>query len=780
MLSIRRILRKTALVAVMWMVVAVEALNAQNEGNGMCTGRLRVKFDEAVVPAEWSGNGPYTGNWIMDYQNRKIRVYQVARVFPYNGKTEARARQAGLHLWYDLWYEEMTVGKKAAGKTTAFPAVQEAEPVYQLTKMAEEPAGTGVPLANLRPNDTYWSNMLNMNGERVGQNLTKFSDINVTEAWQVTTGSPEVIVAVMDSGIDYDHEDLQGNIWINEQEIPGNDIDDDNNGYIDDVYGVNFMGKITSQVGPWKGILEKEWHGTHCAGIIAARNNNGIGVCGVAGGWGNQAGVKVMSCQILSSVQESSADNPAAFRYAADQGAVISSNSWEIAGNPQGMSNALKAGIDYFIKYAGTDPADPSGNTQAADSPMKGGVVIFGAGNENRSTNCWPGMYDKVLSVASVGDNLVKAGISNYGEWVDFAAPGVKIQSTYYDPSADFRRYSSASGTSMACPHVAGVAALVVSKFGGPGFTAGQLKEKLLAATHNIDAYNPLYIGLLGGFIDAGMAVTVDQKKAPATIEDLNVSDISEKELTLNWKLTADEDDSYVERCEIYYADYPLTDANLQEAERMEIYTRDKEVGKAVSQVLKIRSGTTCYFRVVEYDRWGNRSVLSNQVQASLLLADGFTVGQREVHLKWLGRNGITKWTVKWKAKGEMQYRQTEVTTCAYNVGLLEPDTEYELEVAGNDGSVVLPKVFKTKALTAEFSALRIPAGGFVDGDAFWPVVENIQTTPRNIVWKMDGKVQDVTQDWILEAGKHQLQAEVTTADGVTEVLLREIVVESK
>lgn len=148
------------------------------------------------------------------------------------------------------------------------------------------------------------------------------ADINLFEAWKQTTGSPNVIVSIVDGGIDGSHEDLKDNLWINEGEIPGNGIDDDGNGFIDDVYGYNFVsdkGEIT---------LDEAGHGTHVAGTVAARNNNGIGVSGVAGGDGTpNSGARLMSCQIFEGAN-GSGQGAGATVYGANNGAVISQNSW--------------------------------------------------------------------------------------------------------------------------------------------------------------------------------------------------------------------------------------------------------------------------------------------------------------------------------------------------------------------------------------------------------------------------------------------------------------------
>ena len=248
-------------------------------------------------------------------------------------------------------------------------------------------------------------------------------------------------------------------------------------------------------------------HGTHVAGTIAAVNNNGKGVCGIAGGDFSAGipGVRIQSCAIYSG-QKSANDKQtaAAIKWGADHGAVISQNSWGYAadgfldGEPDNNDVPdLKAAVDYFIKYAG---CDNDGN-QLPDSPMKGGVVFFAAGNENLDHDL-VSTYEPIVSVGAYNHNLVKASYSNYGSWVDVAAPGGEgttdqnsIWSTVpVDPSISTTGYGGEdwAGTSMACPHASGVAALIVSYFGGPDFTAARCKDILLGGLETFGGNRPL------------------------------------------------------------------------------------------------------------------------------------------------------------------------------------------------------------------------------------------------------------------------------------------------
>ena len=280
------------------------------------------------------------------------------------------------------------------------------------------------------------------------------------------------------------------------------------------------------------------------AGTIAAVGNNGKGVVGVAGGdkAKGQKGVTLISSQIFT--DEESVGGAQAIKWGADHGAVISQNSWGYVFDRDGngkvegeeytlamntrISASDKAGVDYFIKYAG---CDNNGN-QLPNSPMKGGVVFFAAGND-AIPNGAPAEYENVIAVGSVSSDGRKSSFSNYGDWVDICAPGSAILSTY--PG---NQYETIGGTSMACPHVSGVAALIVSYFGGAGFTNEMLKEKILESSNKsiIPQYNQI-----GGLVDAYGAFVYGNDKAPAEVTDLEVSAIGNS-IDLAWTVPADED----------------------------------------------------------------------------------------------------------------------------------------------------------------------------------------------------------------------------------------------
>lgn len=434
----------------------------------------------------------------------ELGISKMRRLFPHAGEYEERTRAEGLHRWYVVTYSDDVPMTKAQTCLEDLDGIEVFEPV-RTVKISEF-------------NDPFYSELWGL------YNTSKKGfDINVTKVWdEYTTGNPNVIVAVVDNGIDLSHEDLSANCLPNGQHW--NFVN--NNSYI-----------------------RSGDHGTHVAGTIAAVGNNKKGVAGVAGGDAakGQKGVKLLSCQIFVNNDDgttASAGGASAIKWGADNGAVISQNSWGYNYDKDGdgkltgdertdalnarITGSDQAAVDYFIKYAG---CDNRGN-QKADSPMKGGVVIFAAGNDAIAMGA-PAEYDKVVAVGSVASDGSRSSFSNYGDWVDVCAPGTNILSTM--PAS---RYDFMSGTSMACPHVSGVAALLVSYFGGPGFTCDMLKEKLVKSANTSIISKTQQVG---GLVDAYGAFAYGNDKAPEKITDLEVAGRGNN-IDLTWTVTADED----------------------------------------------------------------------------------------------------------------------------------------------------------------------------------------------------------------------------------------------
>ena len=303
----------------------------------------------------------------------------------------------------------------------ASPDVEYAEPDFLLSTNQT---------ATTTPNDASYPKLYNLNntGQTGG---TTNSDIDAPEAWGSTNGSPDSVVAVIDTGVDINHADLKNNIWINPDEVSGNRLDDDKNGYIDDINGWDFRNNDASVFDADEGS-----HGTHVAGTIAAQGNNSVGVVGVA--WE----ARIMPLKFIGPTTGYTSDAVEALNYAVAEGVKVSSNSYGSAGN---FSQAL---LDAVRK------ADTAGH-----------LYVAAAGNDgadNDTTAFYPSGYDSanIVSVAATDSSDALAGFSNYGSSsVDLAAPGVGILSTLPGNA-----YGSKNGTSMATPHVAGAAALIKSK----------------------------------------------------------------------------------------------------------------------------------------------------------------------------------------------------------------------------------------------------------------------------------------------------------------------------
>ncbi len=381
---------------------------------------------------------------------------------------------------------------------------------YQADPAVESVEKNGIHALYATPNDGYYSYQwyLNQAGDH---------DIDAPEAWNIETGSTSVIVALLDSGTRYYHPDLgganaspsnpgasRGNMWINTAELNGTSgYDDDGNGYVDDWIGWDFIDGVTSC---WTGEdcntedndpRDFNGHGTHTAGIIAMLTNDGYGMCGIAGGWGNGSqavtgnGIKLMPLRMGYSYNYGGQEYgvvqmdcaASAFYYAAAKGAKIASCSW-------GSSNSggLGAAVDYFI--------------------ASGGIVFVAAGNDGGTTADYLNGRGDCVSVAATDENDNAASFTTYGTWVDICAPGNNIYSTYHDHTDPNTNYwASLSGTSMATPLTAGVGALIWSH--NPGWTASQVKNQLYSSADNIDAYlSSQYIGRMGaGRVNAYNAV---------------------------------------------------------------------------------------------------------------------------------------------------------------------------------------------------------------------------------------------------------------------------------
>lgn len=506
-------------------------------------GVIRMKLDretaEALNVIRTRSGRVLTGNISFDELCERYNVTGMERLFADNGCAE-RTRKAGLDLWYIIRFEGSA--EQVAEDFGEIAGVNHVEIPRRITKVGGMSRKSGTPWRKLMAlpkaapsnypfNDPLFGGQWPLyNDGTINANAQAGADINVLPAWEKTAGRSDVIVAVVDEGVEYTHPDLAGNMWSG--------------------IGKNFCDRDNDDI-TWG-----EGHGTHVAGTIAAVSNNGIGISGIAGGTGGGNGAKIMSCEIFHPTDghydANSNATADAIKYAADNGAVICQNSWGYAAGAlsydqwSSADRATKEAIDYFIRYAGMSP---DGETQTG--PMAGGVVIFAAGNEYSSLASYPAAYDACISVASISCTYEAAWYTNYGSTVDICAPGggdeanfvnlisydegynlstipTNLQNgdsfvyTYANGETETKTidyvsstvgYGYMMGTSMACPHVSGVAALIVSQFGAPGFTNEQLKEKLFSTARDIDSYQGTiynswdrgtYAGKIGKLVDAG------------------------------------------------------------------------------------------------------------------------------------------------------------------------------------------------------------------------------------------------------------------------------------
>ncbi|MCX6356519.1 MAG: S8 family serine peptidase [Candidatus Aureabacteria bacterium] len=504
-------------------------------------GEVLVKYKEHVAPSRMAGLERSAGCAVKE-----------------------RLPQAGLKLM------KISSGKSVAEciaeyARTGGSLIEYAEPNYILN-------------ADAIPNDPEFSKLYAM--KNTGQNGgTAGADIDAEGAWDLATGD-SVVVAVIDTGVDYTHPDLAANIWANGNEIPGNGIDDDGNGYVDDVRGWDFKNNDNDP-------FDDHSHGTHCAGTIAAVGNNGVGVAGVC--WH----AKIMPIKFLGADGSGTvADAAKAIHYAALMGARVMSNSW----GGGGFSQTLKDAIE--------------------EAYAAGALYVAAAGNSGGNNDLaphYPSSYEcaNVVAVAATDNNDALADFSCYGAVsVDIGAPGVGILSTV--PGGG---YASYSGTSMATPHVAGAAALLLAR--APGMSVTDVRAALLQGAEPVSSLDGKVAS--GGRLNLIQAINPENDTVPpAGVSDLAVVVGRMSQVTLSW--TASGDDGIAGKASCYdlrFSREPINDANWDSASRSACPAPQSSGTSETVAVRGLLPSTQYYLALKVKDNRNNGSAISNIVSAT-------------------------------------------------------------------------------------------------------------------------------------------------------------------
>ncbi len=574
-------------------------------------GVIRVKLQPEVAlkvghaPLMQSRGVVTTGITPLDRAARDVKAVSIRPMLPYVEKFAKDRAKYGLDRWYVVSFDESVSSEEARKVFASTAGVERSELVTPMSlkegtkgfrkldrsKAVKAPAT--MPFNDpFLPQQWHYQNFGNIPYSVVG------ADINLFDAWKSTTGNKDVLVAIIDGGVDYTHEDLAANMYVNEAELNGKEgIDDDDNGYPDDIYGWNFCTNEPK--------IYPHSHGTHVAGTVAAVNNNGIGVGGVAGGDGSpNSGVKMISCQVFDSRSGTAdGDFAAALVYAAERGATIAQCSW---GWPTAgyYEEAVLNAIDYFTEKARSDK-------------MSGGLCIFAMGNEGKTGDFYPGCYEKVIGVAAMTSELTPASYSCNGPGTDIVAPGGLLdygEAQGVLSTLPGNEYGYNEGTSMATPHVSGVAALILSKYGSPTFLNETLRTQLLTSVNDFYGYgdNKKVEGLFGtGYLDATKAVNMNQSGAPDAVSDFDII-AAQDYISVSWIVPASPDNN-VNNHIVYYSTEPFTaESDLTKLPRVVVDSKFLNSGDPCSvEITGLANLTSYYVAVQAVNRWGAASVLS-------------------------------------------------------------------------------------------------------------------------------------------------------------------------
>ena len=445
-------------------------------------------------------------NTIKQFTEKATNTIAATAVTPLFGsevKNPEAAARHGLNRWFSVSFGETVRPEVMAEKLAGLAEVEKVE--FEV-RLGQPETGTVVPCGDemviatrdvdLTPklpfNDPLLPQQWNLNNDGSINGSVAGADVGIFDAWTLETGSKDIIVAVIDDGVKFLHKDLKDAMWVNDAEKTGKPgVDDDGNGFIDDIYGFNFIN--TTNVGTtdkpsWKmsnmhplNPNKGTGHGTHVAGIIGAVNNNGEGVASIAGGNDGKGGVRIMTCQVYEGdvASAGTSGRAMAFRYAADNGACVANCSFGLKGGHFTSDDAYREenGVEYDAMQYFIDPANA--NCKAVD----GNIIVASAGNESAPYASYPSALPFVISASAYGPDYRPGGYCNWGPGCKVAAPGgdmdmsdmhnldknntmvLSLGCTELESGSGLygKNYVWMQGTSMAAPHVSAIAALGMS-----------------------------------------------------------------------------------------------------------------------------------------------------------------------------------------------------------------------------------------------------------------------------------------------------------------------------